>query len=1410
MIKNIDHTNVINYGTDSLIIKSASAGFGKPVCKKILSEEFPAAGIVAQLENEFEICSKVKCASIRKAYKKEKLEDHLVLELEYIEGKDLNKFLTTEKMDFLQQLNLAVDLVSALTDLQRENIFFRQVHPSNILIEESTHKIFFIDFGLAAHANGFETGHSPANEKQVDYLKYISPEQTGRINRAIDNRADLYSIGVILYRIFTGLLPFESNDSLELIYAHVAKEPEDPLILNKELPVVISDIIKKLLSKNAEDRYQSAFGVKADFEICLKSFMANNKIEKFDLAKFDFSGKLHISSTLYGREKEVNHLQYLFESSAEGNKSTLLISGYSGSGKSALVETLQKAVLKKKGFFLKGKFDQISSGTPYSTFVQAFNELLHMIMTGDEVNRMRWKKRITEALGHSVKILTEFIPGLEELVGKMPEMPKLRGKEAQNRFNYEFVRFLKTLADKEHPLVIFVDDFQWADASSLKLFKIIAENRDIEYVTLIGAYRKNEVDETHPLMIQMDELRSENIYFDEIDLKDLLYQDVHQLVSGALLTQQEDTTFLADLIYTKTKGNAFYIWQFLKSIYEERFLWFDFDSQRWHWNTDLIIQMNVSGNVVELMTAFVQKLPEETLELLEAASTIGNRFEKRTLSVIKQLNEKKVDSLLNISNTEGLIIPFGTEYKFAHDRVQQAIYSLIPEERKAALHLSNGKRLTAHYSHVEFQDRIFEIVNQWNMGASQLTDKTEKIYLASLNHQAGQKAMSSAAYPQALQYFEKGIDVLDNGSWKDQYELLLQITGDAADAAYLSGEYGKVDKHVTSLSQNSKSLTDSIKGYEVDIKKLIAQNKLIEAVKLGLQILQKLGIRFPLKPGKLSILKDLLRTKWLLRNKSSEYFNNLPVMEDDQKNAAMRIMSDITSAAYFAVPNLVPLLVFKMVNHTVKYGLSRKSPFSFSAYGFILSVHLKEIDKGSSYGDIAIHRLADGAEDAQARQVVVARVRARATFGGLDERSDRGRRGVEDRHLVLLDHLPEAARVGVGRDAFENDLGATERERPVGDVGMAGNPADVGGAPEHIVGLQVEGPLRRQRRVQQVAAGAVLHALGFAGGAARVQQEQRMFGAHPLGLAGVALGLHLFVQPAVARGVPGDRATGALVDDHVLHRLAAAQADGLVDDRLQRQLLAAAHLLVGADHHHRACAFDAVAQGLRREPAEDHRMRGADARAGLHRDHAFDAHRHVDDDTVALLDAACLQRVGQAAGAREQFAIVDAAYGAVIGLEDDGRLLAHAALDVAVQAVVRDVQRTVLEPLEERRIAVVEALGEGRLPADELARQARPVGAVVGLGFGHQLVVGGHSGDEGTLHRGRWWGIESCLAHADLFFGIDPTTKRPHSAPRSLLKRPRVRPWHDRPILQLILITEECFVGAPAHAGDSLRSHRSG
>ena len=464
MLKNIDHANVIHYGYESLIIKTVNNDLGKPTCLKVLKEEYPSKETLARLENEFNLCSKARASCVRKAVKRDQNEGHEQIVLEYIEGKDLGKLLTKEKLTFVEQLHLAKDIAEALSNMHKENIFHRRIQPSNIIIEDATDKIFFIDFGVANEGKIFEENTNPYHEKEIEVLKYIAPEQTGRINQTIDNRADLYSFGIILYQLFTGQLPFESDERLELMYANIARTPANPKDINKNLPPVISAIIMKLLSKNAEDRYQSAFGVKRDLEKCLEEI--TNADEKdiasieFPIASSDFSGKLNFTKKLYGRGKEINFLNTLYKDCESGEKKVLLLSGNSGSGKSSLVEEFKNSISQKNGIFLKGKFDQINPETPYPTIVQSFKELIQFILASDKSFQAKWKKKFVEAIGNSGSLLTQFMPGIENLVGKQTAAPELKGIEAQNRFNYEFTRFFESIADKDTPVVIFTDDLQ--------------------------------------------------------------------------------------------------------------------------------------------------------------------------------------------------------------------------------------------------------------------------------------------------------------------------------------------------------------------------------------------------------------------------------------------------------------------------------------------------------------------------------------------------------------------------------------------------------------------------------------------------------------------------------------------------------------------------------------------------------------------------------------------------------------------------------------------------------------------------------------------------------------------------------------------------------------------------------------
>lgn len=954
MIKNIDHKNVIHYGADSLIVYVKKNEAGSPYCLKILNEEFPSAAQLTSFDNEFELCLTPQAGCIRKAIQKTQIENHHAIAFEYIDGTNLGKYITTHALSLSQKLSLAAEIALALSEIQKQNIFHGQLHPSNILVEKGTNKIYLIDFATAAILNSAILELQAGKTFKPEALPYLAPEQTGRINRTIDFRADLYSMGIIFFQLFTGQLPFDSSDAGGLLYSHIAKTPPAPVALQPALPQVLSDIVLKLLAKNAEDRYQSAFGVYYDLERSINALQGEKVIPTFELATNDFSGKYYPQQKLHGRNNELKTLYNVFEECAEGEKRMLIVSGYSGSGKSALINEVKQPIARGNGLFISGKFDPLQTGTPYSAFSQAFTELKKCMLAEEPFLQQEWKKRIREGLGNTGALLNDIVPGIETLIGKQEEVSDLKGTEAQNRFNYTLLNFLRATAQKEQPLVIFLDDLQWADASSLNLLKVIMDERSLQYFMIIGAYRLNEVHPAHPLIKVFADLKAAGVFFDDITLDNLSYSDVLGLIEDLLHTRQPDAFVLAEIVYNKTKGNAFYVHQFLKLIYEENILHFDFDTRKWFWKTELIEQMNVSGNVVDLMTGLIQRLPEKTIDILKTASCIGNRFDIRTLSLTRQLSEKEIADLLAEPLAVGLIMVFGQQYKFSHDRIQQAIYSLSKVEEKKQIHLLIARALSAVSTETDLQEKIFDIVNQWNIAADLITDNDTRFYLANLNVTAARKAIVSTAYPQALQYYEKALFLVDQSYWSSNYAFILELTGEAAEAAYLCGDYNKVDEIVSDIIKHSRNLIDLTKGYEISIKKLIAQTKLMEAIRMGLDILKKLGIRLSTRPGKISTLSELIITKWSMRNKNADYFIALPEMTDKEKNALMRILSDISSAAYFAAPELVPLLIFKMVRLTIRYGLSRNSPYSFAAYGFILSAYMGEIDKGITYGQIAL------------------------------------------------------------------------------------------------------------------------------------------------------------------------------------------------------------------------------------------------------------------------------------------------------------------------------------------------------------------------------------------------------------------------------------------------------------------------
>lgn len=998
---------------NSLVYRGIQERDNQAVILKFLKEDYPTPEETFRYKQEYKITRNLNIAGVVNAYSLEKCENSLVIIFEDFGGESLKILMNNQAFTLNQFLFLAIKITEILGEVHSRNIIHKDINPSNIVFNPYTQQLKLIDFGISSILS-----HENPTIKNPNILEgtlaYISPEQTGRMNCSVDYRTDFYSLGVTFYELLTNHLPFNTTDAMELVHCHIAKQPIPPHELNSEIPKAVSEIVMKLLAKTAEERYQSAWGIKADLEECLFQLQNNSQIYNFSLGLKDISDKFQIPQKLYGREAEVKTLLVAFERvcgeqvglqgfapvqergveskqtkvenfSCFAKSEMMLVSGYSGIGKSALVQEIYKPITKHRGYFISGKFDQFGRNIPYSAVVSAFSNLVRQLLTETEVSLAQWREKIQCAFGANGQVIIDVIPEVELIVGKQPEVPELAATEALNRFNLVFQNFIKVFTQPEHPLVIFIDDLQWADVASLKLIKVLMTALDSEYLFFIGAYRDNEVNPAHPLMLKIDNMRKAGVKIEHISLSPLDLSHVNQLISDTLKCSPSQTLTLAELVLLKTAGNPFFIQEFLKSLYTEKLIKFDASvtnegiQGRWRWDLEQIKAQGITDNVVELMAGKIQKLSASTQRVLQLAAAIGNQFDLQTLAIVYEHTQQETAVDLQEAIAINLILPLSNEYKlieveilgdslleinqqittieykFAHDRIQQAAYSLILPEDKQAIHWKIGQLLLQNTPQEVREQKIFDIVNQLNFGIELIAAESEREELAQLNLIAGKKAKASAAYESAWNYLKVGINCLSTDSWQNDYALTLALYIEAAEATSLHGNFEEMERLAAVVLQQGKTLLDKVKVYEIKIQSYMAANLALEALKTALYVLNLLGIRFPKKPNKLNIIFALLKTKLRLAGKKIENLIDLPEMTDSNKIAAMGILSSVFSSAYFAAPELFPLIVFKQVNLSVKYGNTPVSSYAYATYGLILSGEfVKDVNSGYKFGQLAL------------------------------------------------------------------------------------------------------------------------------------------------------------------------------------------------------------------------------------------------------------------------------------------------------------------------------------------------------------------------------------------------------------------------------------------------------------------------
>jgi histidine kinase len=923
---------------------------------------------IACYRHEYQMLQRLQSAGVVRAY--DFKQDHSVVALiiEDFGGKALKEWIGKSQptLGLDRQLALALKLVAALRDVHSADIIHKDLNPNNIVVNAATGELKLIDFGLATPLQR-EQATTAIPTMLLGTLAYIAPEQTGRMNRAVDYRSDFYSLGATLYEFFTGQPPFTGQDALELIHAHIARQPTPPHVVNSKVPEPVSAIIMKLLAKTAEERYQSIWSVETDLENCLKQWRSSGTVEPFPIDRSKVRDRFQLPQKLYGRDRELAMLLTAFESASNGAAEILFVTGHSGIGKTSLVREVYRPITAKRGYLAAGKFDQFQRNVPYSAVLAALGELVRQLLSENEDRIGQWRSSLQEALGSNAGVLTDFLPDLALIIGEQPAIAALNPLETQERLFAVLRKFLGAVCRREHPLVLCFDDLQWADSASLGLLLHILMDRNLEFFLLIASYRDNEVDAGHPVMLAREQLQKRGVTVSEILLTPLDVTHVEQLIGDAFDVGAKETAALAKLVHAKTRGNPYFVDEFLKSLHANGLLHFDAANRGWRWNLETIQTQSVTDNVVEFMARNIRELKPEAQRLLQLGACVGNTFDAQTLAVVAEQSPEHSVQLLQQAILRGLIMPVEQAYhwaavsaargdnahfRFAHDRVQQAAYGLIPERERARVHYRIGRLLQGSYDAAELEKNLFQVVNHLNAGRAEATSD-EHEPLAKLNLAAGRRAKATAVYDAAAGYFKTGIELLDTHAWERHYELALALHTEAVQTAALSNDYAELNLRFETVCAHARTPLDQMPVYEA---KLDAENRRADsraATETGLEALRLLGVRFPKKPNRLHMLYYVARARVAMFGRTPESLLDHPRMTDPHRIAESRILRLLCHVFYASSRERLILTLYRFVYLCVKYGNSDTSPSMYTSYAMTLCAGL-DIDKGYRFGQLAL------------------------------------------------------------------------------------------------------------------------------------------------------------------------------------------------------------------------------------------------------------------------------------------------------------------------------------------------------------------------------------------------------------------------------------------------------------------------
>lgn len=953
---------------NSTVVRAHRHEDDTPVILKRLNDPTPER--IAWFRREYNVMTSLAFSGIVTAYALDYHYPHWMLVLEDFGGSSLNNLNLAGTLPISTFLQMACTMTVILGQVHQQRVIHKDINPSNIVANLHADQIKLIDFGLATRLTRETTSfRNPAVLEGT--LSYIAPEQTGRMNRPIDYRSDFYSLGATFYELATGQVPFVSKDALELVYSHIARLPTPPHEIRPDIPEPLSAIIMKLLEKDADHRYQSAYGLHRDLDACLRQINATGTIAPFPLAQHDGTDRFVIPQHLYGRDTELATLLGTFDQVSQGTRALLLVAGAPGIGKTALVQEVYRPLTARRGTFIAGKFDQVQRNIPYLAFAQAFQSLVRHLLTEPEAVLNEWRERLTAALGPNGQVMIEVIPNLELIIGEQPAVLELGARETQNRFMLVFQQFLQVFTRPEHPLVVFLDDLQWADSGSLMLLEQILGGNEQGHLLVIGAYRDTDVPPSHLLWRTLETIRQAGIEPQTMMLGPLDDNAVTTLMRDALHVEATAAQPLASLVQQKTGGNPFFLGEFLKALYGEELLTYAPSQGHWVWNLARIESRQMTDNVVTLMIEQVQRLPAETQQTLQRAACIGSRFDLTTLAAVQELPTVQVAQQVEPALEAGLIEPLGDNYKvmtldvdgladtvqadyrFAHDRVQQAAYEQMPDAEQVAHHWRIGQILLAGTSDAEREEHVFDLISQLNAGRV-LATAAERVELARLNLDAGRKAKESAAFTAAYDYFQIGLELLPADAWHAHYLLTLALHEEAAETAYLSGDFEGMERLVQVVVDEAHNALDTVKVYDTCVLAASTQGRLADAVQNGVMGLTQLGVILPENPQPKDVAQALQELQEILSKQPVDSLFDLPIMTDPTHLAAIQLLTRLLTPCYVAAPAFLPIIVTEGVRRSILAGNAPGSSVAYVFAGMLLCSMVGDMDTGYACGHLGV------------------------------------------------------------------------------------------------------------------------------------------------------------------------------------------------------------------------------------------------------------------------------------------------------------------------------------------------------------------------------------------------------------------------------------------------------------------------